>query len=77
MPLMRKPQPDEVTNLQLAWSEGDRQAFDKRSVSVQAELRKRAHFFGIALDVSVGTVKRDWLAAKVWLRHASRRESPQ
>jgi RNA polymerase sigma factor (sigma-70 family) len=28
-----------------------------------------------ALDVSVGTVKRDWLTAKVWLRHAVRRET--
>ena len=192
MPLMSKASPDEVTNLLLAWSEGDRQAFDKLAASVQTELRKlarvymrrerpdhtlqptalvneaylrlieqhrvrwrnRAHFFGIAaqcmrrvlldygrrrkadkrfqdhrvtldeallkpaadpmafealaealdalaaldprqaqvvelrvfgglsneevaraLDVSVGTVKRDWLTAKVWLRHAVRRET--
>jgi RNA polymerase sigma factor (TIGR02999 family) len=191
MPLMSKAPPDEVTNLLLAWSEGDRQAFDKLAASVQTELRKlarvymrrerpdhtlqptalvneaylrlieqhrvrwrnRAHFFGIAaqcmrrvlldygrrrkahkrfqdavtfdeallkpaadpmafealaealdalaaldprqakvvelrvfgglsneevaraLDVSVGTVKRDWLTAKVWHRHAVRRET--
>ena len=191
---MSKAPPDEVTNLLLAWSEGDRQAFDKLAASVQTELRKlarvymrrerpdhtlqptalvneaylrlidqhrvqwrnREHFFGIAaqcmrrvlvdygrrrkahkrfhdqsvtfdeallkpaadpmafealaealdalaamdprqativdlhvfgglsmeevartLDVSVGTVKRDWLTAKVWLRHAVKRRTPR
>ena len=51
----------QVTNLLLAWGQGDERAFEQLVPMVHAELRRIA-------KRQIGTVKRDWTIAKRWLR---------
>ena len=48
------------TDLLLAWGQGDAGAFDRLVPLVHSELRRLARHY-------MGTVKRDWRFAKLWL----------
>jgi RNA polymerase sigma-70 factor, ECF subfamily len=67
---------EEVTDLLIAWGDGRREALatlDPRQAKV-VELRVFGGLsieeVGAELDISAGTVKPDWLKAKLWLKHA-------
>jgi hypothetical protein len=66
------PSAPNVTELLLAWQAGGHAALDKLP-AIQPELRRipRRHMAGErrghVLQVSVGTVRRDWSLARAWL----------
>ncbi len=74
--------PDEITQLLIAWNQGDRRARDELAQIIYDELRRLArrivelrYFSELTIEeiaevigVSPATVKRDWSLARAWLR---------
>jgi DNA-directed RNA polymerase specialized sigma24 family protein len=78
----KAPTSPQVTQLLAAWGEGDQVARDQLMSLVYEELVELRFFGGLSIDetagvlnVSPGTVMRDWTLAKAWLRREISSES--
>ena len=74
---MPKPNPHEVTQLLLAWSNGDKSAMDQLMPLDEAlVVSEQRDDELLALDEALQTVHRDWRSARSWLLRKLRGGTP-